>query len=278
MSGRSNETFGTRLRELRERTRPEEIGLPVSSRRRVRGLRREELAAFADVSVDYLTRLEQGSAKHPSVEVTAAIARALRLPRLERDLLHHLAGHTPPSDQVVPRHLGPGVHRLLERFDGVPVAVYDPTWTLLTANDAWRALRGAGASSPGYSLIEEAFGEDPPDKRNAEYHERLRRALVADLRITAARYPLDQRLRQMLGQLLDTSLAFAAEWAEARAQYFESEPKMFVDATFGKVWLDCDVLTSFEGDTRIVMYTAAPGTTGDAFLRSLTSQSPGHRQ
>ena len=272
VAGTGGDDFGTRLRELRGRTRPEEIGLPAGGRRRVRGLRREELAAFSDLSVDYVTRLEQGHASNPSAEVVAALGRAMRLPRVELELLHQLAGRSAPHDLDVPRHLSPGVLRLVDRLADVPVAAYDATWTLMACTSSWRRLRGARESLPGYNLVRDAFsatfaphGEDP------EYRDRLRCSLVADLRIAAARYPADRRMQQLLHELSTSSAAFAATWAQGRAHPFVTEAKRVRHPRLGDFWLDCDVLTASDGDARIVLYTAARGTPGEAALAALAA-------
>src|SRR3954463_3774320 len=106
--------LGRTLHAWRDRVRPEEVGLPAGGFRRAPGLRREELAHLAGVSVDYLARLEQGRATSPPPSVVAALARALRLTDDERDHLFTLAGHAPPSDGHVRRHLTPGVQRILD--------------------------------------------------------------------------------------------------------------------------------------------------------------------
>ncbi len=87
------------LRVWRDRLAPAEVGLPAGRSRRAAGLRREELADLAGVSVDYVVRLEQGRATTPSGQVVAALARALQLARAERDHLHGLAGLQPPGDR-----------------------------------------------------------------------------------------------------------------------------------------------------------------------------------
>ena len=264
------ETFGTRLRELRERTQPEEVGLRGGGRRRVPGLRREELAAFANLSADYVTRLEQGSSMNPSPDVVAAIGRALHLTRLEMNLLHHLAGHAEPTDLEVPQFLSPGVHRLIDRLHGTPVAAYDATWTLIAANDMWRKLRGSAESQPGYNLVRAVFlGGSDGDFNTSEYRERLQRSVVADLRIAAARYPTDSRMQVLLREMISSNAAFAAIWAQGQARPFNAEAKQLDHPELGEIWLDCDVLMAAEGDTRLVIYTAAPGSPGDAALHTL---------
>jgi len=133
---------GRTVRHWRDRVRPTAVGVPVGRRRRAAGLRREELAGLAGISVDYLTRLEQGRATSPSVQVVEALARALRVPDAERDLLFRLAGHVTPGLDVVSSRITPSVQRLLDRLAIAPVAVFDATWTLLIANAPYDALMG----------------------------------------------------------------------------------------------------------------------------------------
>ena len=89
--------FGRAVRHWRDRVTPAAVGVPVGGRRRATGLRREELAGLAGISVDYLTRLEQGRATSPSAQVVEALARSLRVSDAERDLLFRLAGHATPG-------------------------------------------------------------------------------------------------------------------------------------------------------------------------------------
>ena len=117
--------FGAAVRRWRERVSPEAIGLPAGGRRRAAGLRREEVAGLAGISVDYLTRLEQGRAISPSAQVVEALARSLRLSDAERELLFRLAGLAAPGIGVVSTRITPSVQRLLDRFTGIPLAVYD---------------------------------------------------------------------------------------------------------------------------------------------------------
>ena len=107
--------FGRAVRRWRERIAPQFVGLPVGGRRRAAGLRREELAGLAGISVDYLTRLEQGRATSPSAQIVEALARSLRLSDAERDLLFRLAGLSAPAPGIVPARITPSVQRLLDR-------------------------------------------------------------------------------------------------------------------------------------------------------------------
>jgi transcriptional regulator with XRE-family HTH domain len=134
--------FGQTVHRWRDRVSPETVGLPAGGHRRAAGLRREELALLAGISVDYITRLEQGRASNPSAQVVEALARALRLSGPERAHLFRLAGLAPPGPETVPAYITPSVQRLLDRLTGTPVAVYDASWTLLVANPPYAALMG----------------------------------------------------------------------------------------------------------------------------------------
>lgn len=137
------------MRRWRDRVAPGAVGVPVGRRRRATGLRREELAGLAGISVDYLTRLEQGRATAPSAQVVEALARALRLSHPERDLLFRLARLAAPGLDVVSSRIAPSVQRLLDRLANTPFAVYDATWTLVVANAPYDALMGQTTSWRG---------------------------------------------------------------------------------------------------------------------------------
>jgi transcriptional regulator with XRE-family HTH domain len=108
------------LRSRREHLTPADVGLESFGLRRTAGLRREELAQLAGVSVDYIMRLEQGRARTPSQQVVASLARALQLSRTETALLHRAAGLTPPGSGTVSHHIPAGVQRMLARMSDLP--------------------------------------------------------------------------------------------------------------------------------------------------------------
>jgi transcriptional regulator with XRE-family HTH domain len=136
------------LRHWRDRLDPAELGLPAG-RRRAPGLRREEVARLAGVSVDYLSRLEQGRAANPSPSVLAALARTLRLTHEERAHLFRVAGHVETEARRIDRHITPGVQRILDRLADVPVMVVDAAWEIVALNPLATALLGdLSAGSP----------------------------------------------------------------------------------------------------------------------------------
>jgi transcriptional regulator with XRE-family HTH domain len=249
--------FAALLRAWRERLQPSAVGFPAGNRR-TSGLRREEVALLAGVSVDYLVRLEQGRAERPSAQVVASLARVLQLSDLERDQLHLAAGLPAPLPTAVPTHIPASVQRLLARLPDVAVGVWTAHWTLLTANAAWVAL--LGPMRPGLNLVLAQFaGTAPQVVWDPADHERHERALVSDLRTALIRYPDDPSLRSLLAELQPYD-RFAQLWAEGTVVEHQFQSKTFVHPLVGEVTLDCDVLTAIGTDLRIVAYTAEPGT------------------
>lgn len=257
--------FGRTVRRWRDRATPEAVGVPAGSRRRAAGLRREELAALAGISADYLTRLEQGRATAPSAQVVESLARALRVSDTERDLLYRLAGHAAPGPDLVPTRVAPSVQRLLDRLSHTPVVVYDASWTLVLANAPYDALMGDTTTWRGLdrnAVWRNVTGVPTrvvsTPKERAEHEARL----VADLRLTASRYPADRTLRRLIGDLAAGSPRFAELW-EAATPPALTEPsrrKTIDHPAAGRITLDCDTLLVTMDDLRISVYTAEPGT------------------
>lgn len=261
--------LGGALRAWRERLTTHDVGLPGYGRRRAVGLRREEVADLAGISVDYLVRLEQGRARHPSPQVADALARALRLDDTERGHLLHLAGLADASAGLVPTRLTPGVQRLLDRFADTPVCVLDAAWNLLAWNPVWAALLGDPARWYGLerNLVWRAFTGLPSRVvlTEAERH-RWRASLVADLARVVARYPDDPDLASLVVALARASEEFAALWASGGVAVQASARKTFSHPDVGVLTLDCDVLVVQGADLRVVAYTATPGSADAAAL------------
>ncbi|GLY29358.1 transcriptional regulator [Kineosporia sp. NBRC 101731] len=253
------------LRRWRDRVAPEAVGLPAGGRRRASGLRREELAALAGISPDYLTRLEQGRATSPSVQVVEALARGLRLTDPERGLLYREAGHVAPGPDLVPSRIPPSVQRLLDRLENVPLVVYDATWNLLLANTPYDALMGE--TGHWHGLERNAIWRNlvgpagrvltTPDER-AEHQVRL----IADLRQTVSRYPADRSAARLVTELTAQSPRFAELWKTGNADPGRdpARHKVIDHPTVGRITLDCDTLLVAGDDLRLMTYTAAPGT------------------
>ena len=257
--------FGRTLRHWRDRVKPTAVGVPMGGRRRAAGLRREELAGLAGISVDYLTRLEQGRATSPSVQIVEALARALRVSDAERDLLFRLAGHVTPGLGVVSSRITPSVQRLLDRLANTPVAVYDASWTLVVANAPYDALMGQTTSWRGIernSVWRNLIGPGTRAVHTPAEQAEFEAGLVADLRLTAARYPADQRLKQLTRDLAAHSPRFVELWESGGAEpHHDSGRRKTIDhPDVGRITLDCDVLIVAADDLRIMIYTAEPDT------------------
>jgi len=257
----TGEGVGSYIQAWRHRLQPVDAGLPAGSSRRTRGLRREELASLAGISVDYLVRLEQGRATNPSTQVLAALSRALRLTIEERDHLYTVAGQAPPRRSSMPTHVPPSVQRLVDRLADLPVAVYDPAWTIITWNAAWAALMGdpSAVSGRDRNLIWRTFtGKSTRVRKTDAEADDFETNAVADLRRAVGTYPDDAGLRQLVDELRQASPRFARLWAERMVNSTGSNRKTIDHPEAGPITLDCDVLTVAGSDLRLVVYTAEP--------------------
>lgn len=269
--------FGRTLRRWRDRVSPEAAGLPVGGHRRAAGLRREELALLAGISVDYITRLEQGRAANPSEQVVEALGRALRLSSAEREHLFHMAGLVPPGRGTVPAFITPGVQRMLDRLTGTPVAVFDAACTLLLANPMYTALMGEFHGKERNAVWRNFLGPAGRVRHTARSRRDLEVLHVAQLRAAANRYPADQRVRRLVAELLEGSERFAELWEAGVVAEEQASRKTFDHPGVGALTLDCDVLGVAGSDMRIMVYTAEPGTEDAerlALLGVLGTQAP----
>ena len=257
--------FGRTVRRWRDRMTPEDSGLPTGRRRRASGLRREELAGLAGISTDYLTRLEQGRSTAPSAQVVESLARGLRLSRDERDLLFGLAGHAAPGVELVPTRITPSVQRLLDRLGQVPVAVFDATNTLIVANAPYEALMGDVSGLKGIernTVWRHLVGPGSRARHTPDEQELFEAQIVADLRMTASRYPADRSLRRLIVDLAAHSPRFVELWeSDATVDLRNTSKHKVIDhPAVGPIELDCDALIVTGDDLRILVYTAEPGT------------------
>ncbi len=255
------------LRAWRDRLSPADVGLRTSDPRRAAGLRREELAALAGLSVDYVVRLEQGRARRPSAQVASSLARSLQLSESERDHLFVLGGLLPPSPGEVPAHIPPSVQRLLARLGEIPLAVFTASWDLLSWSPLWVALLGEphqpGRGRP--NLLRAHFtGTSMGDADNRIISrtvgvDAFGASLVADLRRVRGRYPDDPGVAALIEELLSASDRFRELWKSGAVGEHRSEQKVVRHDVVGDIELDCDVFSVSGTDLRIVVYTAADG-------------------
>ncbi|GAB7039370.1 MULTISPECIES: helix-turn-helix transcriptional regulator [Catenuloplanes] len=270
--------LGTTLRQWRDRLSPAAAGLPTGHARRARGLRREELAELAGISVDYVVRLEQGRFVTPSAQVVAALARALQLTRDERDHLHRLARLVPPPDAEVSDHIPPGLHRLVHRMGHGAVAVFAADWRLIRWNRPWAALVGdpAPVRPELRNFARDVFPPDGAAPRLAHWPVvsltggSVQPAIVADLRRATGRFPGSRRLHDLIRTLTAGNARFAALWAEGAVGAHREEHKIIEHPVAGPITVDCDVLTDGDAELKIVMLTAMPGSEDETRLRLAT--------
>jgi transcriptional regulator with XRE-family HTH domain len=254
------------LRTWRDRLTPDEAGVHDGGRRRAPGLRREELADLAGLSVDYLARLEQGRAHNPSASVLGPLARALRLSEAERDHLFRVAGHAPPHSGAIDRTLSPGVRRVLEGMTDVPVLVADAAWTIVAANPLAHALLG---QVEGNIVWRHFTGGASRIDRDPESDRRFEQEAVADLHDALGRYPDDAELRELIAALRARSPIFAELWEQRPVKPRRADRKTFIHPEAGPITLDCDILSVRGSDLRLIVYTAPPGSPDAEALASL---------
>jgi transcriptional regulator with XRE-family HTH domain len=251
------------LRRCRARLAPTDVGLAGGARRRTPGLRREEVAQLAGMSVDYYARLEQARGSHPSRQMLTALARALRLTADERDHLFHLAGEEPPRETGGTGHVRPGLLLVLDRLHDTPAQVVGDLGDVLAQNPMAAALHGDASARPPHqrNIIRRLFTDtEAPARFPAEDHETLARAHVAHLRAVLAARPDDPRAAALVAELRAASPLFARLWAEHRVAVRRSDVKRILHPVVGELELDCEVLLSAGHDQQLIVYTARPGT------------------
>lgn len=228
---------------------------------------------LAGISVDYITRLEQGRAVNPSAQVVEALARALRLSGDERAYLFGLAELVPPGPDVVPGYITPSVQRLLDRLVDTPVGVTDAAMNLLLANPMYAALMGDPSRLRGperngawrnFMGVPSRVRHTPEERRSFEA------GMVAELRSTAARYPADRQLQRLVAELRARSPRFAELWEAGVVGRLQASHKTIDHPQVGLLTLDCDLLRVEENDLHILVYSAEPGTEAAEKLQLLS--------
>ena len=265
--------LGEFLKARRAQLTPSDVGLPpTDAPRRVPGLRREEVAQLASISVDYLSRLERGRVPASAV-VLPTLAQALRLDADQRAYLYMLAGKTPAVRRRPPQRARPAMRRLLDQLTETPALVIGRRLDVLAWNPAAVAL---------YT----DFGAYEPPRRNYVYllfNDPAVRALhtdwvhaastsVASLRMEAAGDPDDPALAALVGELSVQHEEFRAWWAAHKVRTTTGGHKHYRHPVVGELTLDCDMWDSPDGGgQRLMVLTAEPGTASHDRLRILTS-------
>ncbi|MGW0837421.1 MmyB family transcriptional regulator [Streptomyces prunicolor] len=262
------------LKSRRDRVRPADVGLPVGPRRRVPGLRREEVAQLAGLSADYYTELERGRGAQPSAQTLAALARALRLGGDQRDHLFHLADRPLPESArgTGARHVQPALLGLLDRLATTPAQVITDLHETLVQNELAAALLGRAPEPRGPATGFAYRWFTDPDSRAVyppEDHPHHSRVFVADLQAVAARRSRDSEVAGVTAALRRRSAEFAALWDTHDVGLRRTDHKRIVHPALGVIELDCHSLFSEDGRQRLLWFTAPPGTEGAAQLELL---------
>ncbi|MGW7285952.1 helix-turn-helix transcriptional regulator [Streptomyces sp. NPDC054847] len=248
------------LRHRREAIRPAEVGIPDGPRRRTAGLRREEVAMLAGMSVDYVVRLEQGRSSQPSTQLLGALARALRLSDDERDYLFHLAGHRPPPADGVARLARAGLVRMLGLLGDTPALVLSDLGEVLAQNRAAVLLTGdhTGLSGDRRYLVHRWFTDAATrDVHPPEEHEHHARQLVADLRAAVGRRSGDPTVAGLVDRLQAASADFRRLWAEHEVAVRRADRKTVLHPRVGRLLMDCETLVTPDQGQLLLVLTPA---------------------
>ncbi|MFC9914349.1 helix-turn-helix domain-containing protein [Streptomyces sp. NPDC127197] len=267
--------LGTFLRARRAQLDPRECGLPeTDSARRVTGLRREEVAQLAAISVDYYTRLEQGRVR-ASAPVLATLARALHLDDDQQQYLYELAGRTDnrPHRRRPAQRVRPAMRRLLDQLTQTPALVLGKRLDILAWNPAAIALYTDFAAVPAdrRNYVNLLFSNPVVRELHLGWEHDARDA-VAGLRMEAAADPVDPDLARLVGELSVQDADFRTWWAEHRVSSAGYGTKRYRHRLVGELTLDCDTWASPDGSgQRLMVLTAEPGSPSHDALRILTS-------
>jgi hypothetical protein len=265
------------LTSRRARLTPDDAGLPAfGGLRRVKGLRREEVATLAGVSVDYYNRMERGNLSGVSESVLGALADALRLDEAERAHLSDLARAANAGGRkrrASPRpRVRPAVQRVIDGMTGVPAYVRNGHFDILAANDlAWALLGDLLAGSAKPNLARYLFLDQRSQEFYAEW-EPVARDCAAALRIEAGRNPYDRALTDLVGELSTRSEPFRQWWATHNVRLHTSATKLMHHPVVGDIEVTGEALAVIadEGLT-IITYTVEPASKSSEALRLLAS-------
>ncbi|MFF7472543.1 helix-turn-helix domain-containing protein [Streptomyces sp. NPDC008092] len=270
--------LGEFLRARRAALTPERAGLPDDGRlRRVPGLRREELAQLAHVSIDYVVRLEQGRTRRVSRPVLDALADALQLAPDERDYLLTLADVAPAAPQRRPGRtdVAPGLRQLLATMPDVPAMILNRRMDVLAWNAGAAALLTdfAALPEPERNLIRLTFLDADVRARYADWP-RAARECVAVLRMEAGRAPDDPALTALIAELTDRDRDFRTWWATHQVRGPRQLTKTYLHPLAGPLTLDVHQLSvDTHPDQQLVAYTPVPDTASQEALRFLLQWS-----
>ncbi|NJQ03156.1 helix-turn-helix transcriptional regulator [Streptomyces zingiberis] len=264
--------LGVYLRRRREAIEPESLGL-ARGRRRVTGLRREEVATFAGVSVDYYTRLEQGREASPSPQLLSALCRVFRLSEDERLHLHRLAG-ADAAQQRAPlgADVSPEIQALLDRWPMNPAFVYDEGQEILAANSLGRMLHQGFSRTDNFARM---MFLDPFARVFYVEWERVARATVGALRQAWGKASVRAGIQDLVDGLADADADFAEMWDAHVVIGKSHKTKRILHPAVGQLTLEYhDFIVPAAQGLHLLVCDAPPGSTTEESLRLLGSLSP----
>ncbi|MCP3753358.1 helix-turn-helix transcriptional regulator [Streptomyces sp. TBY4] len=255
------------LRTRRARVDPATAAIPTDSRRRVAGLRREEVAHLSGVSVDYYVRLEQGRATQPSEQVLDALARVLGLDETEREHLYRLSRQRRRRAKAPGGRIRPEVLRVLELVVGAPALIMDHRLDVLAGNRLAGLL--FGRPLPGLNIARHLFLEEGEHGLYADW-EQCTLDVVGHLRLSAGKYPEDPGLAPLIGELAMGSERFRRLWARADVRARTHGRKAYRHPLVGPLDLHQENFAlPGESGMELLVLSAAPGTPAEDGLRLL---------
>ncbi|WP_093782223.1 helix-turn-helix domain-containing protein [Actinacidiphila guanduensis] len=265
-------TLGEFLRARREQVHPQDVGLRAIGQRRTPGLRREEVALLAGISTDYYLRLEQGRDRTPSAQVTAALARALRLDPDQTAYLHGLVRPRPRPGRSRPQQVPAGTRLLVDSLP-MPAFVEDRYLDVLAANPVARAL--SPNLRPGTNRLLAAF-LDPGERELFEDWEQATAAAVGQLRAVTGAHADDPRMAALVGELALKSERFRKLWARHDVVRRAGGPARLHHLEVGALELHREKLVVAGTDDQVlVVYHAEPGTPSARALARLATIAAG---
>ncbi|MGI8880057.1 MAG: helix-turn-helix transcriptional regulator [Jatrophihabitans sp.] len=257
------------LSTRRSRVDPGSVGIPVDSRRRVEGLRREEIAHLSGVSVDYYVRLEQGRATQPSEQVLDALARVLELDETERGHLYRLARRRRRRAKAPGARVRPEVLRVLDLIADAPALIMDHRLNVLAGNRLAGLL--FGRPMPGLNTARHIFLEEAERGLYADW-ENCTLDVVGHLRLAAGKYPDDPRLASLIGELAMGSDRFRRLWARADVSARRPGRKAYRHPLVGLLELHQENFAlPGESGMEMLVLSADPGTAAEDGLRLLAA-------
>lgn len=268
--------LGEFLKSSRDRVSPSVAGFQVTARRRVAGLRREEVAQLAGVSADYYTRLEQGRERSPSPQVVEAIGRVLLLDEHGLIHLYRLAGLTPTRSAVTTGQVDPGLLAMIHEWQEHPALVLGPAFDVAAANPLAEAL--FLGFPPRRNLIESIFLDPASRELYRDWHE-IASNTVAGFRLLYAAQPEDAHIRKVLTALEDGGDEFSAMWANHLARGRRLPFKRFLHPQAGALELQIHAFdVRAAAGQELVVYRAVPGTADAAALALLRNMAADSQQ